>query len=41
MNMCQIITIYLNENKTYGQITVVTVEPETGSTSIAEASYAL
>ena len=32
MNMCQIITIYLNENKHYGQKTVVTVEPGTGST---------
>jgi hypothetical protein len=32
MNMCQIVTIYLNENKNYGQKPVVTVEPGTGST---------
>jgi hypothetical protein len=31
MNVCQIITIYLNDNKTFGQKTVVTMEPETGS----------
>ena len=31
MNMCQTIAIYLSENKIYGQKTVVTVEPETGS----------
>jgi hypothetical protein len=33
MNTYQIITIYLNGNKTYGQKTVVTVEPGTGPTS--------
>jgi hypothetical protein len=29
MNMCQILTIYLNENKNYGRKTVVTGEPGT------------
>ena len=31
ITMCQIITIYLNENNNYGQNTVVIVEPGTGS----------
>ena len=31
MNICQIITIHLNENKNDGKKTVVTVEPGTGS----------
>ena len=33
MSMCQIIPIYLNENKNYGQVTVVTVDSGTGSSS--------
>ena len=31
MNMCQILTMYLNGNKNDGKKTVVTVEPGTGS----------
>ena len=31
MNMFQIITIYLTENKNYSQQTVVMVEPGTGT----------
>ena len=36
MNMCPIITIYLNENKNYGKKTVVTVVPGTGSSDVSE-----
>ena len=32
LSQCQIITIYLNENKNYEQKTAVTVEPGTAST---------
>jgi hypothetical protein len=31
INTCQIITMYLNGKKIYGQNTVVTMEPGTGS----------
>jgi hypothetical protein len=39
MNRCQIITIYLSGNKHYGQKTVVTVEPGTGSMHASIKNY--
>jgi hypothetical protein len=36
MNMCQLITIYHNENKRDSKKTVVTVEPDTGVIEIQE-----